>query len=87
VRVKPVARGGHRALARGTQMAPGRWCDRGRWAAPDVDVEARRRRRNVLGPASRRLGWGLAERHWSSRTDGLGRRAQDGEGGTGGAAR
>jgi hypothetical protein len=50
----------------------GRWRDRGRWAAPDADAEARRRRHNVLGPASRRLGWGLAERCWSSRTDGLG---------------
>jgi hypothetical protein len=48
----------------------GRWRDRGRWAAPDV--EARRRRHNALGPASRRLGWGLAERRWSSRTNGLG---------------
>jgi hypothetical protein len=50
----------------------GRWRDRGRWAAPDADADARRRRHNVLGPASRRLGWGLAERCWSSRTDGLG---------------
>jgi hypothetical protein len=49
-----------------------RWRDGGRWAAPDADAEARRRRHNVLGPASRRLGWGSAERRWSSRTDGLG---------------
>jgi hypothetical protein len=58
--VKPAARGGHRALARSAQMAP------------STDAEARRRRHNALGPASRRLGWGLAERRWSSRTDGLG---------------
>jgi hypothetical protein len=32
----------------------------------------RTRRHNTLGPASRQLGWGLAERRWSSRTDGLG---------------
>jgi hypothetical protein len=50
----------------------GCWRDRGRWAAPDAGSEARRRRHNTLGPASRRLGWGLAERRWSSRTDGLG---------------
>jgi hypothetical protein len=47
VRVKPVARGGHRALARGAQMAPGRWRDRGRWVAPDVDAEAQRARTGV----------------------------------------
>jgi hypothetical protein len=50
----------------------GRWRDRGRWAAPDADAEARRHRHNALGPASRQLGWGLAERRWSSRTNGLG---------------
>jgi hypothetical protein len=50
----------------------GRWHDMGRWAAPDADAEARRRRHNALGPASRQLGWGLAERRWNSRTDSLG---------------
>jgi hypothetical protein len=58
--------------------------DRGQWAAPNADAEARRRWRNALGPASRQLGWGLAERRWSSRTGGLGRRARDGKGGAGG---
>jgi hypothetical protein len=47
-------------------------------------TRTRRRRRNGLGPVSRRLGWGLAEWHWSSRTGGLGWRARDGEGGAGG---
>jgi hypothetical protein len=35
-------------------------------------TRTRRRRHNALGPASRRLGWGLAERCWSSRTGDLG---------------
>jgi hypothetical protein len=82
VMVKPAARGGHRGVARGAQMAPGH--DRRRWVAPDTNVEARRRWRNALGPALRRLGWGLVEQCWSSRTGGLGRRARDGEGGAGG---
>jgi hypothetical protein len=73
---------------RGLSSAPG--CsteqrrDRGQWAAPNADAEARKRWRNALGPASRRLGWGLAERRWSSRTGGLGQRALDGKGGAGG---
>jgi hypothetical protein len=57
-----------RALARGAQMAPGRWRDRRRWAAPDANVETRRRWCNVLGPASRRLG-----RAWRSDTLGMAR--------------
>jgi hypothetical protein len=52
--------------------------------APNTDAEAWRQRRNALRPTSRRLGWGLAERRWSSTTNGLGRRARDGEGGPGG---
>jgi hypothetical protein len=58
------------ALARGVQMAPGRWRDRRRWAAPDADAEARRRRRNTLGLASRRLG-----RAWRSGALGMARAA------------
>jgi hypothetical protein len=47
-------------------------------------TRTRRHRRNALRPASRRLGWGLVERRWSSRTSVLGRCGRDGEGGTGG---
>jgi hypothetical protein len=48
--------------------------DRRRWVAPNADAEVQRQRCNALGPALRRLGWGLVERCWSSRTSGLGRR-------------
>jgi hypothetical protein len=59
-----------RALARGVQMAPGHWRDRRQWAAPDADTEARRRRRNALRSASRRL-----RQAWQSGALGMARAA------------
>jgi hypothetical protein len=56
----------------GSRWTPGADAIGDWWAAPDADTKAQRQRHNALGPASRRLGWGLAERHWSSRTGGLG---------------
>jgi hypothetical protein len=53
-----------------------RWCS-GTCSAKAADDSAR-----VVDV--RRLGRGSAERRWSSRTGSLGRRARDGEGGTGG---